>query len=187
MNTSCYEKLPLVDLTAPKAISHRSRAADVPSKEGIVQDAEDAELVLKLAGLNLDIPVKNIVSVSEKYMVEARPANKESYSSDPANVRMGQKGIRRPHYTRLLVGEKNLVFQAACCLSLRIIAASLDGVPVSGRILFNSYSDEGGGKLVYEFPGSGKEMILDIKRGAGTRAQRLIFRGMGDGENKKIP
>ena len=177
MNIS-YEKLPLVDLTAPKANSHRSRTGDVPAKESIIQDAEDAEIILKLAGLKLNLPIKSIVSASEKYMVEMRPVDKKPYSSDTASVSMRQKGIRRPHYTRLLVVDNGLVLQAACCLSLKVIAASLDGGPVSGRILFYRYSDEGGGKLVYEFMGSGMEMILDLKRGESIRAQRLIFRGM---------
>ena len=72
--------------------------------------------------------------------------------------------------------DNGLIFQAACCLPLKVIAASLDGEAVSGKILFNSHSEEMGGKLVYEFQGKGTELIVDIKRGESTRAQRLIFR-----------
>jgi len=171
-----YEKLPLIDLTAPRAISQRNRNDEVASKESIAQDAEDAESILKLAGLNKQ--VKNIIDAREKYMVEIQPVNKETSSSSNKNVGMRQKGVRRPHYTCLLVFDNGLVFQAACCLPLKIIAASLDGAPVSGRILYAYYSEEGGGKLVYEFLGKGTEMVIDLKRGESAKAQRLIFKGI---------
>ncbi len=63
-------------------------------------------------------------------------------------------------------------------MPLKVIAASLGGNAVSGRVLFNSHSEECGGKLVYEFDGKGTEMIIDLKRGESTRAQRLIFLGI---------
>jgi hypothetical protein len=68
-----------------------------------------------------------------------------------------------------------MVFQAACCLPLRVIAANLDGDTVSGRVLYSAHSNEEGGKLVYEFQGEGSELIIDIKRGDSSKAQRLIF------------
>ena len=171
-----YEKLPLIDLTAPRAISQRNRNDEAASKESIAQDAEDAESVLKLAGLNKQ--VKNIIDAREKYMVEIQPLDGGTRSSGNKNLGMRQKGVRRPHYTRLLVFDNGLIFQSACCLPLKIIAASLDGNPVSGRMLFNSHSEEGGGKLVYEFLGKGTEMVVDLKRGEGLKAQRLIFKGI---------
>ena len=48
MNTSC-EKLPLVDLNAPKAASHRSRAGKVSTEESVEQDQKDAHYNLGLA------------------------------------------------------------------------------------------------------------------------------------------
>ncbi len=78
---------------------------------------------------------------------------------------------------RLLIFQDKLVFQAACCLPLRIFAASLDGNVVSGRVLFNNHSEEDGGKLAYEFidTSTGTEMIIDLKRGESSKAQRLFF------------
>ncbi|HHT9121380.1 MAG TPA: hypothetical protein ACFYEF_00810, partial [Candidatus Wunengus sp. YC63] len=47
-----YEKLPLVDLTAPKVMSRRNRAENSnATQEGISQDAEDAKIILRYAGL----------------------------------------------------------------------------------------------------------------------------------------
>lgn len=173
-----YEKLPLVDLTAPKVLSRRNRAGNIASNDTIAQDIDDAEMILKLAGLNVDLSPNDIIDAREKYMIETQLNNETAPSAQTADISMRQKGVRRPHYTRLLVFENGLVFQTACCLPLKVIAASLDGAPVSGRILFNSHSEECGGKLVYEFQGKGSEMIVDIKRGESTRAQRLIFRGI---------
>jgi hypothetical protein len=59
---------------------------------------------------------------------------------------------------------------------LRVIAANLDGDTVSGRVLYSTHSDKEGGKLVYEFQGEGSELIIDVKRGDSTKAQRLIFK-----------
>ena len=171
-----YEKLPLVDLTAPKVMSRRNRAENSATQESISQDAEDAKIILRYAGLEGNLTPKSIIEANEKYMIETQPANTATTPSESLNIDMRQKGIRKPHYTRLLVFEQKLIFQAACCLPLKVIAARLNGETVSGRVLFNSHSEECGGKLVYEFQGKGTEMIVDIKRGESTRAQRLIFR-----------
>ena len=48
VNTS-YEKLPLVNLKAPKVESRRSIAGKTPSAESIKQDHEDAEKVFSAA------------------------------------------------------------------------------------------------------------------------------------------
>ena len=173
-----YEKLPLVDLTAPKVMSRRNRAENSATQESISQDAEDAKIILRYAGLEGNLTPKRIIDSNEKYMIEKQPANTATSSSASSNIEMRQKGVRIPHYTRLLVLDNGLIFQAACCLPLKVIAASLDEETVYGRILFNSHSEECGGKLVYEFQGKGTEMIVDIKRGESTRAQRLIFRGI---------
>lgn len=173
-----YEKLPMVALTAPKVVSRRNRAENSATQESISQDAEDAKLILGYAGLEEDSTPKSIINAEEKYMIETQPANQAASSSPSSNIEMRQQGIRKPHYTRLLVFGQKLVFQAACCLPLKVIAASLDGRTVSGRVLFNSHSEERGGKLLYEFQDKGTEMIVDVKRGESTRAQRLIFRGI---------
>jgi len=173
-----YEKLPLVDLTAPKVLSRRNRAENSATQENISQDAEDAKIILRYAGLEGNLTPKSIIEADEKYMIETQPANPATSSSTSSNIEMRQKGIRKPHYTRLLVFGQKLIFQAACCLPLKVIAARMDGEAVSGRVLFNSHSEECGGKLVYEFQGKGAEMIVDIKRGESTRAQRLVFRGI---------
>lgn len=169
-----YEKLPLVDLSAPRVLSRRNRAGNSNPDETISQDMEDALRILKLTDLEVNLCKENIVDAKEKYMIETEPENGET-SSEVLNMNMRQKGVRKPHYARLLVFADRLVFHSACCLPLKIIAASLDGKPVSGRILFISYSEEEGGKLVYEFTGKGSEIMIDLKRGKSTRAQRLIF------------
>ena len=173
-----YEKLPLVDLTAPKVLSCRNRAENIASKENISRDTEDAGTILAFAGVDGNLSTESIIEADEKYMIGTQPANTATTPSESLNIDMRQKSVRKPHYTRLLVFDSGLVFQAACCLPLKVIAASLDGETVSGKILFNSHSEECGGKLVYEFQGKGTEMIVDIKRGESTRAQRLIFRGI---------
>ncbi len=89
---------------------------------------------------------------------------------------MGNGGLRKPHYTRLFVLSDKMVFQAACCFPLRVIAANLDGNAVSGRALYNTHSENEGGKLVYEIQGNGSELTIDVRRGNSTRAQRLFFR-----------
>lgn len=178
VNTS-YEKLPLADLTAPKALSQRNSAGNTASNESILQDSEDARTILKLLGFDEDQGFKNTIEAKEKYMIETEPMiNTAACASKTLHTGMKQKDARKPHYTRLLVFDRAMVFQAACCLPLKVVAASLDGEPVSGRVLFNSHSEEGGGKLVYEFAGKGTELIIDLKRGMSTKAQRLIFRGI---------
>ncbi len=173
-----YEKLPLVDFTAPRVISHRTRAGNISSNDTITQDFEDAEAILMLAGLNANISPADVINAREKYMIEMQPGN-ETTPSQITDVSMRQRGLRKPHYTRLLVFDERLLFQAACCLPLKIIAASLDGAPVFGRVLFCSYSEESGGKLVYEFTERGAELVVDLKRGEkSTKAQRHIFSGI---------
>ena len=176
MNES-YQVLPLVDLNAPKSLK-QSKIRTNTSKEAITQNLDDAETVLKLAGLDVNSSTK-IVDVGEKYMIEAQADNTTNNSSNNTNISfsVGQEGLRKPHYTRLLVFDKKMVFQAACCLPLKIIAASLDGNTVSGRTLFSNHSEKDGGKLAYELLGTGPELIIDVKRGGRPRVQRLIFRG----------
>jgi hypothetical protein len=173
MNKS-YEKLPLVDLAAPKALSRHSRTMGNTSKEAITQNLEDAETVLKHAGLNINL-ASEIIEASEKYMTETQPNNTVTSSSEKMIIGMSQKGNQRSHYTRILVFDNKLVFQSACCLPLKVIAASLGGDIVSGRVLYKSHSEKCGGKLVYEFQGKGKEIIIDLRRGKSTKVQRLIF------------
>lgn len=188
MNTP-YEKLPLSDLTAPRVVSRRNRTGNSTSNESILQDAEDARTILTLAALDNNLSPEDIVEAREKYLIETQPEGTEKNSSDTLNIGMREKeGIRRPHYTRLLVFDESLVFQAACCLPLKVIAANLDGNPVSGRTLFHSHSAKEGGKLVYEFMGKGTELTVDLKRGESTRAQRLVFtRNSKNYKHKKIP
>lgn len=173
-----YERIPLVNLAAPKVLSRRNRMENNTSADSLAQDTKDAETILKLAGLDTNLSPEDIVNAEEKYMIETQPDNETVHSTQIRNINMRQRGVRRPHYTRLFVFENTLVFQAACCLPLKIIAASLDGNPVCGKILYSSYSEENGGKLVYEFQGRGAEMIIDLRRGESLRAQRHIFRGM---------
>lgn len=160
-----YEKLPLVDRASPKVLSRRNRAENQTSPDSIAQDAKDAETLIKLAGVDVNRSLKDIANADEKYMIETQPGNADIHSRQTSDDSKRQKGIRRPHYTRLFVFDNTLVFQAACCLPLKIIAAGLDGNPVCGRILYNSYSAEDGGKLVYEFQGRGAEIIIDLMRG----------------------
>lgn len=169
-----YERLPLVDLSAPRVLSQKNRGMAVASEENLLQDSEDAARVINFAGLNVNPCRENVFDAKEKYMVETQPVN-GTRSSETSNAAMRQKGVRKPHYTRILVFENCFIFQAACCLPLKIIAASLDGNPVLGKTLYGSHSEQGGGKLVYEFIGRGNEIIIDLKRGDSTRAQRLIF------------
>lgn len=180
--SASYENLPLADLAAPKVLNTKSRVRNSPSAESIEQDAGDARTVLKAADLDIDLHPHNIREASEKYMIETRPLNAGAPPSEILNSALErQKGNnRKPHYTRLIVSGRGMIFQSACCLPLKVIAASLDGKPVSGRILFCRYTEDSGGKLVYEFLGKGMEMIVDLKRGESTRAQRLVFREVKD-------
>ncbi len=172
-----YERLPLINLTAPRAIGHKDRAGSSVSDENFLHDSEDARAILKFAGLSDNLSSKNIIEAREKYLIETEPGGTAKNPSYTLSAGMRQKdGTRRPHYTKLLKFDKSLVFQAACCLPLKVVAASLDGNPVSGRILFHSHSEKEGGKLVYEFMGTGTEIIVDLKRGKSTKAQRLIFK-----------
>lgn len=171
INTS-YEKLPLVNPEAPKVESRRSKAGKTPSEESIKQDNEDAEKIMKHIDLGEQVKSDDKIDPNEKYLIEIMPGEAQSQSSKNA----GMGGLRKPHYTRLFVLDNKMVFQAACCLPLRVIAANLDGDTVSGRVLYSTHSDKEGGKLVYEFQGEGSELIIDVKRGDSTRAQRLIFK-----------
>ena len=174
MNTSC-EKLPLVDLNASRAASHRSRAGKAPTAESVEQDQKDAEGIMSLTGLDKNVSLVNKIEAGEKYMIETRPNESKSHISK--NPGMGMKvNMRKPHYTFLFAFDNRMVFQAACCLPIRVIAASLDGDTVSGRVLHCTHSENEGGKLVYEFQGEGSELIIDVRRGESTKAQRLIFK-----------
>ena len=173
-----YEMLPLVDLHAPRAFSSRERTRSVASPDSIIQDLEDAKTMLRLAGLWINLSLENMIDACEKYMVEMRPDNTHVLLSRKADNTVRQKGVRKPHYSHLLAFDNTLVFQAACCLPLKIVAGSLDSNQVSGRVLFESHSEEQGGKLVYQFKDKGTELIIDIQRRESPRAQRYIFRGM---------
>ena len=174
MNTSC-EKLPLVDLNAPKAESHRSRAGKAPTEESVEQDQKDAEGIMSLTGLDKSVSLDNKIEAGEKYMIETRPNESKSHKSKTPGTGM-KVNMRKPHYTFLFASNNRMVFQAACCLPLKVIAASLDGDIVSGKVLYDSHSENEGGKLVYEFQGEGSELIIDVIRGESTKAQRLIFK-----------
>jgi hypothetical protein len=174
MNTSC-EKLPLVDLNASKAASHRSRAGKAPTEESVKQDQKDAEGIMSLTGLDKNVSLDNKVEAREKYMIETMPDESKSHTSKSPG--MGMKvNMRKPHYTFLFASDNKMVFQAACCLPLKVIAASLDREAVTGKVLYSTHTENEGGKLVYEFQGEGLELIIDVKRGESTKAQRLIFK-----------
>jgi hypothetical protein len=165
-----YEELPLINFNAPKVGNRRKRTGKPPTEESIKQDQEDAIKAMNLAGLDDEVSLDDKIEPVEKYMIETMPGK----SSKSASVVPG--GMRKPHYTRLFVFNNKMVFQAACCLPLRVIAASLDCDTVSGRVLYSAHSEKEGGKLVYEFQGEGSELIIDVKRGDSTKAQRLIFK-----------
>lgn len=165
-----YENLPLVELKAPKVES--GRTAGMATEETLKQDQEDAEKVMCRVGLEPDVCLWDKFEPGEKYLIETAPGEAQKNTG----VGMRQGGLRKPHYTRLFVLENKMVFQAACCLPLKVIAASLDSNNVSGRVLYRSHSENEGGKLIYELMGKGSELIIDVKRGDSTRAQRLIFR-----------
>ena len=169
MNTS-YEKLPLVDFEAPKVESHRSRAGKTPSEESIEQDNKDAERIMGLVEMDGCVNPDNKIEAHDKYMTETMPGKTSKATS------LGAGGMRKPHYTHLFAFDSKMVFQAACCLPLRVIAANLDGDTVSVRVLYSTHSDNEGGKLVYEIKGEGSELIIDVKRCDSTKAQRLIFK-----------
>ncbi len=175
-----YDNIPLIDLTAPKALSHNKTKRTI-TKEIIAQNSEDAERILALADFDINMRSYNVIETSDKYMVETRPDSAVTNSTRKSTADTIKKGLQKPHYMRLLIFQDKLVFQAACCLPLRIFAASLDGNVVSGRVLFSNHSEEDGGKLAYEFigtstgTGTGTEMIIDLKRGKSSKAQRLFF------------
>ena len=169
MNTS-YEKLPLVNLKAPKVESRMSKSGIVPSVESIKQDNEDAARIMGLVDTDGCVRLDDKIEAEEKYLIETIPGKSSKSTST------GKGGLRKSHYTRLFALDNKMVFQAACCLPLRVIAANLDGNTVSGKVLYSTHSDNEGGKLVYEFQGEGSELIIDVKRGDSTRAQRLIFK-----------
>ena len=170
-----YEKLPLVDFNASKAESHSSRARKVPTSESVEQDQKDAEGVMSITGLDKNMSFDNKIEAVEKYMIETMPNKSRSHTSKTPG--MGMKvNMRKPHYTFLFASDNKMVFQAACCLPLKVIAASLDGDIVSGRVVYDSHSENEGGKLVYEFQEEGSELIIDVRRGESTKAQRLIFK-----------
>ncbi len=169
LNTS-YEKLPLIDPEAPKVESRRK--AKTPSDESIKQDNEDAERIISLVGIDDSVSSDNKIEPVEKYLIETMLGGPQNQSAKNS----GMGGLRKPHYTRLFVLDNKMLFQAACCLPLKVVAADLDGKTVSGKILYNTHSDREGGKLIYEFQGEGPELIIDVRRGDSTRAQRLRFK-----------
>lgn len=171
-----YEELPLINLNATRVESRRKIAGKARTVESIKQDQEDAAKILSLAGLNGEVSLDVIVEPEEKYLIESMPDQANTYSSKKAGVDVSSGGSRKPHYTHLLALDNRMVFQAACCLPLKVIAASRDNEPVSGKVLYSAHSKNGGGKLVYEFQGKCSELIIDVKRGNSTRAQRLIFK-----------
>lgn len=173
MNTSC-EKLPLVNLNAPKVESRRKRTGK--TEESIKQDQEDVIKVMSLVALDGEVCLDDKIEPEEKYLIETMPDKAKTDSSKKAGVSVSPGGSRRPHYTRLFALDNRMVFQAACCLPLTVIAASLDRDVVTGKVLYDTHSENEGGKLVYEFQGEGSELIIDVKRGKSTRAQRLIFK-----------
>lgn len=175
MDISC-EKLPLINLNAPKVESRRKRTDKAPTRESIKQDQEDAIKVMCLAGLDGAVNLDNKIEPEEKYLIETMADKAKTDSSKKAGVGIGQGGTRRPHYTRLFALDNKMVFLAACCLPLTVIASRLDREAVTGKVLYNSHSENEGGKLVFEFQGKGSELIIDVKRGDSTRAQRLFFK-----------
>lgn len=168
---------PLANLNAQKVENRRKRTGK--TEESIKQDQEDAIKVMSLAGLDGEVSLDDKIEPEEKYLIETTPGEEQSHSSKNAGT--GQGGLRKPHYTRLFALDNKMLFQAACCLPLKIIAASLDREAVTGKVLYNSHSENEGGKLVYEFQGKGSELIIDVKRGNSTRAQRLIFKEIAGG------
>ncbi len=167
MNISC-EKLPLVNLNAPKVESRRKRTGK--TEESIKQDQEDAIKIMSLAGLDSKVSLDDKIEPEEKYLIETTSEKSSKAAS------LGQGGLRKPHYTRLFALDNRMVFQSACCLPLAVISASLDREAVTGKALYRTHSENEGGKLVYEFQGECSELIIDVKRGDSTRAQRLIFK-----------
>ncbi len=165
-----YVKLPLVNLEAQKVESRRKSKA--PSEESIKQDNEDARKIMSVAEMDGHVSPDSKIEADEKYLVETMSGEAQNKSSKNA----GMGGLRKPHYTRLFAFDNKLLFHAACCLPLTVIAANLDGNTVSGRIVYHTHSDTDGGKLIYEFQGVGSELIIDVKRGDSTRAQRLVFK-----------
>jgi hypothetical protein len=171
----------LVNLNAPKVESRRKRTAKTTTEESIKQDQEDAIKVMSLVALDDEVCLDDKIEPEEKYLIETMPDKAKTDSSKKADVGTSPRGSRRPHYTRLFASDNRMVFQAACCLPLTVIAASLDRDAVTGKVLYDSHSGNEGGKLVYEFQGKGSELIIDVKRGDSTRAQRLIFKEIAGG------
>jgi len=165
-----YENLPLVNPKAPKVESRRSKTVKTPSAESIKQDIEDAEKLITHVDIGEHVKLEDSIEADEKYLIDTMPGITSKAAS------MGPGGSRKPHYTRLYALDNKMVFQAACCLPLKVIAANLDGDTVSGKVLHSTHSDSEGGKLVYEFKGAGSELIIDVRRGDSTRAQRIIFK-----------
>ncbi len=177
-----YEKLALPDMSAQRAQSRR-REGQSPTGESVLQDANDAAGVLTLAGMWECLRVARVLEPDEKYLVESAQTPPVGNTQEPSSGGAKPKAPRKPHYIRLLESDNALVFQSACCLPLKIVAAAIDGVSASGRVLFSAHSEAGGGKLLYEFQGKGDELIIDLQRGEkGARLQRIIFRN-----KKKTP
>lgn len=165
-----YENLPLVDPEAPRVESRRSKSGKNPSAESMKQDIEDIEKIITHVDIREHVKPEDSIEADEKYLIDTMPGKTSKAAS------MGPGGSRKPHYTRLYVLDNKMVFQAACCLPLKVIAANLDGNTVSGKVIHSTHSDSEGGKLVYEFKGEGSELIIDVRRGDSTRAQRITFK-----------
>jgi hypothetical protein len=166
-----YEKLPLVNPESPKVESRRNKAGKTPSEESIKQDQEDAEKMIKNVDLGEPVRPDDRIEADEKYLIDTTMPGELSKAAS-----MVKGAPRKPHYTRLFKLDEKMVFQAACCMPLKVIAANLDGDTVSGKVLYCTHSVDEGGKLIYEFRGKGSELIIDVRRGDSTRAQRIIFK-----------
>ena len=166
----------MITLNASKVESRRNKTCRIPTEESIKQDREDAEKIMSLAGLDDEVSLDDKIEPEEKHMIEAMPDDAKTHSSSKAGMSINQGGMRKPHYTRLFALDNRMVFQAACCLPLRVIAASLDCDTVSGRVLYSAHSEREGGKLVYEFRGEGSELIIDVKRVKAQRRNALSLK-----------
>ena len=172
-----YQVLPVSAPHVLRIESHKKSRAAAPSAEAVNLDREDAERILRLAGLDYRLFPKVRLEAQDKFLIETAPNQSPSTSGRKDVTPANKKRARKPHYAHLLQMSNRLFFQAACCKPLKIIAASLDGNPVSARILYRWHSKDGGGKLVIEIEiaDSGHEVILDMQRAESARVQRYIF------------
>lgn len=172
-----YQVLPICAPNVIKIKSHRKSRATAPSAEAVNLNREDAERTLRLAGLDYHLFPKVRFEAQNKFLIETAPNQSPSTSGRKGVTPANKKRVRKPHYAYLLQMNNRLLFQAACCKPLKIIAASLDGNAMSARTLYREHSKDGGGKLVVEIEiaDSGHEVILDMQRAESSRVQRYIF------------